>query len=99
MIRDKSLGDSNETTMIPFSFERERSKRDAGFGAFMYPEECSGRILSLADWEQRIPKSPKRNAKEQHTVNRYVQEEAEERERERTTRDCVIPSNQEGGGS
>ena len=74
--------------MIPFGIGRE-SERDAGSKAHIYRVECFGRILSLADWELRIPKSPEQKAEEEHTVNGYEQEE---REREQSC-DCVIASN------
>ena len=51
--------------------------------------------MSLSDLEQRIPKSPEQNAEEEHTVNKYEREEREEN----SLRDCIILSNQEGGGS
>ena len=80
--------------MIPSDIRRE-SERDAGAEAYIYAEECLRQILSLADWEQRMAKNPEQNAEEEHTVNRYEQEEREENCR----RDCIISSNQEGGGS
>ena len=49
----------------------------------------------LSDLEQRIAKIREENAEEEHTVNKYEQEEREEN----CHRNCIIPSNQEGGGS
>ena len=58
------------------------SARDAGAEAYIYAAECSRWIQLFSDLEQRIAKVQEKNAKEEHTVNRYEQEE---QERERPT--------------
>ena len=47
---------------------------------YIYAFKCSRQIQSLSDLERRIAKIWEENAEEEHTVNRYEQEE---RERER----------------
>ena len=51
--------------------------------------------MSLSELERRIPKRQEKNAEEEHTVNKYEREKREEN----SLRNCIIPSNQEGGGS
>ena len=84
LIRDKSLGDSNETTMIPFLFrEREVSEMPASERLYIQKNVLGGsRLLPIGNKEsQRVQKGTPKNNTQSTGMSRKRRRREREKER------------------